>query len=347
MIDVKRGNILDEKSEALVNTVNCMGYMGRGIALQFKKAFPENFKAYEKACRQDRVKPGKVFIFELNHHIMPKYIINFPTKRHYREKSRIQDIKEGLIDLTDQIKKLNIRSIAIPPLGCGLGGLDWRNVKPIIEEGLSDLRDIQILLFEPSGTPIKEEMPINTNKQELTPSRALLMKLMERYSVLDFDLTNLEIQKLAYFLQSAGQNLRLRFEKYHYGPYAYNLNKVLDKIEGQYIKVRGDNPSLPFEKIEPLPNAFKAVDTYLMNHKLSVEEEGRLESVYRLIDGFETPYGMELLASVHWVSVHDVNPENVSDVINAVHAWTPRKGKLYSARDIEIAWQRLQEDNWI
>ena len=125
MIEFKTGNILTEDAEALVNTVNCVGFMGRGIALQFKKAFPDNFKSYSSACKRNEVQPGRMFVYATGQLAYPRYIINFPTKRHWRGKSRMEDIDAGLAALAEAIRSHNIQSIAIPPLGSGLGGLDW------------------------------------------------------------------------------------------------------------------------------------------------------------------------------------------------------------------------------
>ena len=137
--------------EALVNAVNSVGYMGKGVALQFKQAFPENFTAYQKACRAKEVRPGKMFVFETGSIISPKYIINFPTKRHWRGNSRLEDIESGLSALIQEVKRLGIGSIAVPPLGCGLGGLDWKVVRPMIEKAFSDMPEVRVLLFEPAG----------------------------------------------------------------------------------------------------------------------------------------------------------------------------------------------------
>src|SRR5215813_9310019 len=147
MIEYRAGDILETDAEALVNTVNCVGIMGRGIALQFKNAYPENFRVYEAACDRGEVQPGRMFVFETRQMTNPKYIINFPTKRHWRGKSRIEDIEAGLKALQHEIQKRGIRSIALPALGSGLGGLDWRDVRPRIDEALSDL-DVQVIVFE-------------------------------------------------------------------------------------------------------------------------------------------------------------------------------------------------------
>lgn len=153
-IKYKTGNILTEDVEALVNTVNCVGIMGKGIALQFKKTFPENFYAYAVACKKSEVKPGHMFVFATDQLWNPHYIINFPTKRHWRNMSNLLDIKTGLEALILEIQSLNIQSIAIPPLGCGNGGLDWLKVRPLIEQALSPLQDVQIIIFEPANMSV-------------------------------------------------------------------------------------------------------------------------------------------------------------------------------------------------
>ena len=144
-----KGNILEQKTEAIVNTVNCVGVMGRGIALSFREAYPENYRAYKKACEKGEVVPGRMFVHLAGDMFSKKYIINFPTKRHWREKSRIEDIRSGLANLVSVIKELRIKSVTIPPLGCGLGGLDWKVVRPIIESALKELSGVEINIIEP------------------------------------------------------------------------------------------------------------------------------------------------------------------------------------------------------
>ena len=149
-IEFRSGNIFDADVEALVNTVNCVGVMGRGIALQFKKTFPDNFRAYAKACEFNEVRLGKMFVFETNQLDKFRYIINFPTKNHWRKNSRIEDIEAGLDNLTHVIRKRQIHSIAIPSLGCGLGGLDWQDVRPQIESALKKCPNLRAVVFEPT-----------------------------------------------------------------------------------------------------------------------------------------------------------------------------------------------------
>ena len=137
-----------ERAEAQVNAVNCVGVMGRGLALQFKKTWPDNFKAYAYACRYGLVRPGQMFIFQTGL-TFPKFVVNFPTKRHWRDCSRIEDIESGLQALVEDVRELEIRSIAIPALGCGLGGLDFPKVSQLIEASMSHLPEVDVVVFLP------------------------------------------------------------------------------------------------------------------------------------------------------------------------------------------------------
>ena len=344
MIEHAKGNLLTADAEALVNTVNCAGYMGKGIALQFKQAFPDNFKAYEKACHAHEVQPGRMFIFETGSMVNPRYIINFPTKRHWRGKSRVEDIESGLKALMGDVKRLGIRSIAVPPLGSGLGGLDWNVVQPMIRQAFAALPDVRVLLYAPQGAPAAKDMPVRTARPRMTPARALFIKLMDQYSALHYRRTLLEIQKLAYFLQEAGEPLRLRFEKGLYGPYAHNLNKVLETLEGHYIRGFGDSQK-PDTEIELLPNSVDEADAFLQEHAESLR---RLDRVSDLIAGFETPYGMELLSSVHWVGVHDEPAARDEKLAaQAVQNWNERKRGMFRPQHVQVAWERLKHQCWL
>jgi O-acetyl-ADP-ribose deacetylase (regulator of RNase III) len=348
MIEIAKGNILEADAEALVNTVNCVGFMGKGIALQFKQAFPANFKAYEVACKAGEVVPGRMFIFDNGLLINPRYVINFPTKRHWRGKSRMADIRSGLKALMADIRRLGVRSIAVPPLGCGLGGLDWREVRPMIEKAFSELPEVRLLLFEPVGTPDAKAMPVGTTRPHMTPARALFIRLMDAYAALDYSRTLLEVQKLAYFLQEAGEPLRLKYEAGHYGPYAANLNKVLELMEGHFIRGYGDSQK-PQAEIELLPGSVEEATSFLAGKSESLN---RLKRVSQLIEGFETPYGMELLATVHWVA-HRGGPKSDAPAsgpdaaIEQIHAWNPRKQQVFRPEHIRTAWIHLGEQGWM
>ena len=344
MIEYKTGDIFAENVEALVNSVNCVGIMGRGIALQFKETFPENFRAYAEACKRQEVQPGRMFVFETGLLTNPQYIINFPTKRHWRGKSRMEDIESGLDSLASEIKERGIRSIAIPPLGSDLGGLDWNAVRPRIDATLKEIDGLQAVIFEPGSAPSDGRPNRSTEAPNMTPGRAALVALMHRYlgGLLDPFVTLLEVHKLMYFLQTAGEPLRLNFRKGHYGPYAENLRHVLKSTEGHLIsgyKNDGDAPSKPLELV---PGAIEDAVGFLESHP---DTQKRLDSVTELVDGFESSFGLELLATVHWTaSEHPYAQE--PELIDRVYEWGRRK-RQFSERQIRLAAEVLNRKGWL
>ena len=343
MIKFVTGNIFDSDVEAVVNTVNCVGVMGRGIALQFKKRYPENYTAYELACKRNEVVPGKMFVFELNQLVNPKYIINFPTKRHWRGASRIEDIEAGLVDLAVVISERQISSIALPPLGAGLGGLDWSTVRKRIAAELTKLSNVDITVYEPSGTPSAEQMAKNRAVPKMTPGRAALVGLTHRYlgGLLDPFITLLELHKLMYFLQESGEPLRLRYVKAPHGPYAENLSHVLNAVEGHLLSGYADGGDRPDKQMMLIPGAAQESSAFLENSPATAE---RIERVTELIDGFETPFGIELLATVYWVAIHEAN--TMPGIISHIYNWGTQKN-MFSQRQIILAAQHLAEKGWI
>ncbi len=343
MIEFTKGNLLEADVEALVNTVNTVGVMGKGIALQFRQAFPENYEAYKKACKCGEVKIGKMFVVATGRLTNPRYIINFPTKRHWRSKSRIEDIQKGLEDLVRLVKKKNIRSIAIPPLGCGFGGLRWEDVRPLIVKAFESLPDVRVLIYEPYKAPAADQMKIATRRPRLTKGRAALIVLIDRYAIPGYRLTHLEIQKLAYFLQSSGEPLRLNYVKHKYGPYAENLHFVLQRLEGHYLRGYGDRSRRA--EIYLLPGAQEEAEAFLQNYPETLQ---RIDRVARLIYGFETPYGMELLATVHWLAQEDpAVRENYQAAIEGFRNWNAHKRKRFRPDHIRVAWEHLRKEGWI
>jgi len=344
MIEFKSGNILKEQVEALVNTVNCVGVMGRGIALQFKRAYPQNFKEYSAACKYKEVNPGQMFIVKVSDLINPKYIVNFPTKRHWKGPSRIEDIEAGLEALAIEIKRLGISSIAIPPLGCGLGGLDWSVVKPKIEIALGDIDNLKVVIFEPSGAPEADVMKPVGKDPNMTAGRAALIGLMEQYlrGLLDPVVTLLEIHKLMYFMQEAGEPLRLKYQKATYGPYASNLGHVLNHVEGHYLTGYADGGDAPDKALCLIPGAVQDAQKFLDSEPNTVV---RFKRVTDLVSGFESPFGMELLASVHWVITKE-SANSPGDVVSAIYGWNDRK-RQFTLNQIETAVRVLKDKNWI
>lgn len=341
MINYTTGDILKADAEAIVNTVNCVGIMGRGIALQFKNAFPDNFKAYKVACDQDEVQPGKMFVFETQTFTNPKFIINFPTKRHWRGKSRMEDIDSGLEALVAEIRERGIRSIAIPPLGSGLGGLNWPEVRVRIEEALHGINDLDVIVYEPNSAPVATQ---SREVPNMTAGRAALVVLMHRYlaGLMDPFVTLIEVQKLMYFMQAAGAPLRLNYVKHHYGPYADNLRHVLTKIEGHLVSGYHDGGDAPDKQLELVPGAVKDAEVFLSDHS---DTKSLFDRVGVLVDGFETPFGLELLATVHWVATQE-HATSSEEIIAKVHGWNDRK-RRFSPRQIDLAYQTLQSKGWL
>lgn len=343
MVNEISGNLLDANVEALVNTVNSVGVMGKGIALQFKQAFPENYAAYVAACKRGEVQPGQMFVFHTNTFHNPHWIINFPTKRHWKGKSKLEDIESGLRALVEFVRKEKIRSIAVPPLGCGNGGLDWADVRKRILDAFEILPNVEVKLFVPSGAPVPDQMRIATSRPRMTAGRAAIVGLMGRYALPGYRLTLLEIQKLAYFMQFSGEPLKLDFQKQRYGPYSETLHYVLQRIEGHFVRGYGDRSR--DASVYVLPEALSEAEQFLSSE---LETLRRFERVSALIEGYETPYGMELLSSVHWVVTRDEDVGNLDPepAIGAVHSWNKRKRAIFSPERIIMAWNRLGSESW-
>ncbi|HEL9716985.1 TPA: macro domain-containing protein [Legionella pneumophila] len=343
-ITITQGDLLKQKDvDAIVNTVNCVGVMGKGIALQFKKKWPDNFSEYARMCKSGSLKPGKVHIFQLEKSNLPLFIINFPTKDHWKEKSKIEYIKDGLNDLIHQIKKLNISSIAIPPLGCGNGGLSWTLVKPLIEDAFNILPEVKVKLFEPNYVVAPKQLENNSIRPKMTNGRAIILKLISIYRSMNYGVSKIEIQKLAYFLQEAGIDLNLKFIKHHYGPYADALRHALNRMDGHFIRGVGDG--VVESEIELIESALNEADTYILENG-NKELEVRLQKVVDLIDGFQSPYGMELLSTVHWLAQQE-NAKNVEEILSKIKSWNERKHKIMQEAHVTTAWQRLVECDWI
>jgi O-acetyl-ADP-ribose deacetylase (regulator of RNase III) len=342
VIEPHRGDLLRADADALVNTVNTVGVMGKGIALQFRKAFPANYEAYRRACEAGSVQPGKMLVFETGQLVEPRLIINFPTKRHWRGRTRIEDIDSGLEDLVAVIDRYDVRSIAIPPLGCGNGGLAWSRVRPMIEAALAPLPSLRVLMYAPDGPPPAKQQRVGTPAPRMTHGRAALLLVLDAYrSEPGASLTLLVAQKMAYFLQVAGQPLRLRFVKGQYGPYAETLNQVLQRMDGHFITGYGDRTTRADIQLDP--TAVARARAFLAEDPRARDSTQR---VSKLIEGFESPFGLELLATVHWAS-RAVDTSSPDDALQFVEGWTPRKRKFFQRRHVEAAWERLQNEGWL
>lgn len=351
MIRYTTGNLLDAPVEALVNTVNTVGVMGKGIALMFKERFPANMRAYAEACKQGDVVTGKMFITQTGELLGPRWIVNFPTKQHWRNPAQMAWIQEGLQDLRAWLQAQQVSSIAIPPLGAGNGGLPWPEVKQAIETALGDL-DIDIRLYEPSRQ--YQNVAKRGGVAELTPARALIAELVRRYWFLGMECSLLEIQKLAWFLARVigrnplGDPLQLQFKAHRYGPYANNLTHLLNAMDGSYLQSDKRIPdSKPFDVIWFNEAKKQELAVYLQTEAKAFLPI--LEQTTALIDGFESPYGMELLATVDWLIAEEGCAPTLSALREGLHRWPAgtlwgeRKARLFDDRSLQIALTRLQQ----
>jgi len=351
MMTFRQGNLLLAPVEALVNTVNTVGVMGKGIALMFKEAFPANFRAYEEACKRKEVQIGKMFVTENLALEGPHWLINFPSKKHWRQPSKLEWIVEGLQDLRRVIEEKKIASIALPPLGCGNGGLDWNEVRPEIEKALGPLESVDVVVFEPTEKYQNVAKP--TGVSILTPARALVAEMVRRYWVLGIECTYLEVQKLCWFLERTihqmgiDDPLDLRFSADKYGPYSDRLRHLLNGLDGSYLhfdKRLGD--AGPSDTIWFDEERRPYLELYLKQSEQRPLQEV-LDRTAALIDGFESPLGMELLATVDWLIQREGCESSLPGIREGLARWpagpdaAERKLRLFNDRLIGLALGRL------
>ena len=352
MIKFTRGNLLQADAEALVNTVNTVGVMGKGVALMFKEAFPDNFKAYEAACKSGNLRLGTMFVTERDEFLGPRWIINFPTKAHWRFPSKLEWIAEGLHDLKRVVLEKDIRSIAIPPLGAGNGRLPWKDVRALIENTFAELPSVEVLVYEPTAE--YQNVAKRTGVETLTPARALIAELVRRYSIVGIECTLLEVQKLGYFLERYVEKMNLgpmafQFGANKYGPYSDKLKHMLNGLDGSYLhcdKRLAD--AGPFETIRFDDAKRDKVAAYLTSPEAKPYRPA-LEATSELIDGFESPLGMELLATVDWLITRQGTAPQMRVIKDQLKGWPggksagERKLRLFEDRIIEIALDALDK----
>lgn len=350
MLKFMTGNLLEADTEALVNTVNSVGVMGKGIALMFKERFPDNMRRYAEACKAEQVRPGRMFVTRTDELAGPKWIINFPTKDHWRGKSRMAWIETGLEDLKRVLREEQIRSVAIPPLGAGNGGLEWAAVRTRITSALADMADVDVQVFEPTTT--YQNVAKRSGANKLTPARALIAELIRRYLVLGIECSQLEVQKLGWFLsRSAGvlgvdDPLDARYSAQLYGPYSDRVRHLVNDLDGSYLKSeKRIADSSPLDPIWFSDDRRNRIEAFL-------NSEGRnwlpaLEKTAEVIDGFESPFGMELLSTVDWVVSHEGVARDTAAVIDGIgrwpagRQWAQRKLRLFTGEQVDLALDRL------
>lgn len=338
---IQQGNLLEADAEALVNTVNTVGVSGKGIALMFKD---------EAASKAGRIAPGGLFVTERHDMLGPRYIVNFATKQHWRHPSKLAWIKDGLAALRHELEARGIRSIAIPPLGAGNGGLQWADVRPLIEDALRDLAT-DIAVFEPTQT--YQNVVKRQGVEKLTPARALMAEMVRRYEVLGFDCSMLEDQKLAWFLSRAINRAGLAnpvaddFAANRYGPYSEKIRHLLNSLDGSYLECeRRVADARPFDPIRFRHDRQDKISAYLTTPDVT-SYRAALDHASEVIDGFQSPHGLELLATVDWLHSENRVPLETDVMSRAIASWpgpdgaAERKASIFTRRHVEVAVQHL------
>jgi O-acetyl-ADP-ribose deacetylase (regulator of RNase III) len=345
MITYHTDDLLQAPVQALVNTVNTVGVMGKGIALQFKEQFPLNLREYTRACKAGTLTPGTLLVVkEYTLEKGDRIIINFPTKTDWKHRSSYAYIKSGLEDLVRVINEYKIASVAVPPLGCGNGGLSWDKVKPLIEEYLSPLQNVDIRVYEPNAT-VKAILQQQSEKKtvKLTPGKAIFLYSLFAYEALGESASLFVANKLAYFLRQLGEPIlkKLTFTAEKYGPYADGVRHVLYALNGPYLKGLEQQTIGAFEPITLQYDKLPEVIAYI-NNELDGEQRDRLFKMMQLITGFESALSLEVLATVAFVLQHKPT-YNEQQVLDAIQKWSERKRNIMSERYVNIAYQRLKE----
>lgn len=338
MIKYITGDILESSADALINTVNTVGVMGKGIALQFKKAYHNNYKAYVEACKRNEIKIGKVFIVkDSNLNSGTKYIINFPTKKDWRKPSEYSFIEAGLDDLVRVLNEYKIKSVAIPPLGAGNGGLKWEKVKKIIEHKLGNL-DVDIIVFEPTQH-IKEQL--KKERVKLTDARALLLYVLYDLVKNGEYVSEFSSEKVCYFLQRFGAKkyFNLEFSPNFYGPYSGKVRFVLNVLNGSYIMGYSNMNKKPFEPLTLISDGYDVV-------KAHIESKSELISIAKktmdFLNGFYSDFALELLSSIDYITTNQ-NSFEKELISKQLENWSDRKRSMFSnPRYIDISVKQLQ-----
>lgn len=337
MIHYTKGNLLDSSAEALVNTVNTVGVMGKGIALQFKERFPMNYARYHKACKDGKVRIGEMFVTTEHSLIGNKIIINFPTKTTWRRPSEYSYIQQGLRSLRSTILNMNITSIAVPPLGSHNGGLDWLRVQKMIEDSLSDL-DCNIYIYQPSDHIVER---LKGERVKLTPARAMTLDVLGDLVAYGEFISVFATEKIIYFLQKFGAEdvFKIKYIPYFYGPYSKGkVSHLLYALNGSYIKGMGGMEVKPFDQLWILPDTKESVHAYLDNPD-NVRYKDISNGTKNFLRGYYSAYSLELLASVDYLLNSDKRlfgwknrgTGEIIDIINDdLQKWSERKDKLFN-----------------
>ncbi|RWF24030.1 MAG: Appr-1-p processing protein [Mesorhizobium sp.] len=347
-VTFKTGDMFEERAEAIVNTVNCVGVMGKGVALEFKRRWPDNFRAYKRLCDRHQLRPGKVYVHHEGDMLSGgrRFLINFPTKDHWRAKSKLEYIEDGLVDFVAQIEQLRIKTVVMPPLGCGNGGLDWTVVKALLTDRLSAIRDVDFVIFTPSNAE-EDDSEVRAGEAagspKMTFERAILIKALNDLSVyFDGTLTRITMQKITYFLQEFGIRFGLNFERNEFGPYSEELRDAFKAMERHGLIEGFTSPDRETTVTE---SGVQLAESFLQEADWDRALEV-IDRVSHLIDGYESPYGLELLSSVHFVSTRS-DLRSLDGIADALAQWGERKKLKFDAKSVGGAFERLSDDRLI
>ena len=339
MVKYVTGNILDSKAQALVNTVNTVGVMGKGIALQFKKAFPNNFKEYHTAYKKDELEIGKLLVtVDRNVSSGEKIIINFPTKKDWRKPSEYEYVEQGLKDLLRIIDQYKLKSVAIPPLGAGNGGLKWEKVKGIINKYLQNI-DTEIIIYEPANL-IKEKL--KKERIKLTNARALLLYVLYDLVRNGEYVSEFSSEKVAYFLQRFGAKkyFKLSFPPSFYGPYSGKVRFVLNALNGSYLMGYSDMNKKPFEPLTLIADGYDGVKEYIDSNP---ELKGIAQRTITFLNGFYSDFALELLSSIDFIAQEQKSSDK-GIISQKLEEWSSRKRTLFSnSKYIDISLRHINQ----
>lgn len=339
MITYRTGNLLDAPAQALVNTVNTVGIMGKGIALQFRERFKHNYAAYVRACKEGSLVPGKLLLVKELTPDGERLIVNFPTKTDWRRKSTYAYVEAGLQELVRLIGRENISSIALPPLGCGHGGLQWEKVQELIEKHLSNLNGVDVQVYQPNASvnAILQQKPARDT--HLTPTRAMFLYSLFAYEDMGEEVSVFSANKLSYFLQRLGEPMQLTFQAHHYGPYSPQVQHVLYRLNGKYLHGLKQNEAKAFFPLRLNYEHLDELHSYIQ-HSLNSEQKQRLANLLSLIAGFQSAMSLEVLASVDFLQSQN-SKQTVEQLHSGLQNWSERKRRLISLHHVQVAYNHL------
>lgn len=322
MITCLVGDILKTEAQALVNTVNCEGYMGKGIAYQFKMEFPENYKIYKQACMRGEFKTGNILLCTENR----KVIVNFPTKNEWRKKSEYRYIEDGLDMLIKKIVEHNITSIAIPPLGCGNGGLEWSKIKPLIVSKLKSFDKLDVFLYEPS----KYYSSTPKIAPKISQSHCVLMEIKENLN----KFSKFRLQKTAYLVDILRKDDYFKFDSYKFGPYSNTINILSKDIKEfqEYHNIKTKDALVLSEKTLTSAN----FDSSFEKFKNSIQKASHI------VNEITDDEYLELLTSVIFV-IRKSGRSSYDQIAFGISSWSPRKERIAEANSLKCCISDLEK----